>query len=77
VNERLEASENLYVIGPLVAGNFNSKVRFWHVESALRIVGLSKLLAESIFQSLVSPGESSLSEANVPTASPSSRRMLA
>ena len=52
VNDRLEASENVYVIGPLVAGNFNDKVRFWHVESASRIAGLAKLLAKSLSDSL-------------------------
>lgn len=57
VNDRLEASENVYVIGPLVGGNFNDKVRFWHVESALRIVGLAKLLAESLSDSLSRPSE--------------------
>jgi uncharacterized NAD(P)/FAD-binding protein YdhS len=57
VNDRLEASENVYVIGPLVAGNFNEKVRYWHVESASRIVGLAKLLAESLSDSLFPPTE--------------------
>ena len=52
VNNRLEASENFYVIGPLIAGTFNDKVRYWHVESALRIAGLAKLLAESLSDSL-------------------------
>jgi uncharacterized NAD(P)/FAD-binding protein YdhS len=52
VNDRLEASENVYVIGPLVGGNFNDKVRFWHVESASRIAGLAKLLAKSLCDSL-------------------------
>lgn len=52
INERLEASENVYVIGPLVGGNFNRKIRFWHVESASRIAGLAKLLAESLSESL-------------------------
>jgi uncharacterized NAD(P)/FAD-binding protein YdhS len=55
VNENLEANDNLFVIGPLVGGNFNDKVRFWHVESALRIAGLSKLLADSLCASLFSP----------------------
>lgn len=66
VNDRLEANKNLYVIGPLLAGNFNDNVRLWHVESASRIVGLSKLLAESLYNSLSSPSESSSSDTNVP-----------
>jgi hypothetical protein len=60
----LEASKNLYVIGPLVAGNFNSTVRFWHVENAARIVGLSKLLAESLTQSLSPPSEYNFLDTN-------------
>jgi uncharacterized NAD(P)/FAD-binding protein YdhS len=52
VNERLEANRNLYVVGPLVGGNFNNKIRFWHVESAPRIRGLSKLLANCLLDSL-------------------------
>jgi uncharacterized NAD(P)/FAD-binding protein YdhS len=52
VNERLEANRNLYVIGPLVGGNFNRKIRFWHVESAPRIQGLAGLLARTLFESL-------------------------
>jgi uncharacterized NAD(P)/FAD-binding protein YdhS len=62
VNDRLEASENVYVIGPLVGGNFNEKIRFWHVESASRIVGLAKLLAESLSDSLFPPSEYPLSD---------------
>lgn len=52
VDEQLQASDNLYVIGPLVGGNFNDKIRFWHVESASRIAGLSRLLAEALHQSI-------------------------
>jgi len=62
VNDRLEASENVYVIGPLVGGNFNDKVRFWHVESASRIVGLAKLLAKSLSDSLFPSSEYPLSD---------------
>jgi uncharacterized NAD(P)/FAD-binding protein YdhS len=54
VNERLEASEHCYVIGPLLAGNFNTAFRYWHVESASRISSLARLLAESLASS-VSP----------------------
>jgi uncharacterized NAD(P)/FAD-binding protein YdhS len=69
VNDRLEASENVYVIGPLVGGNFNEKVRFWHVESASRIVGLAKLLAASLSDSLFPPRMFPLSD----TIGPSGR----
>ena len=54
VNADLQASEDVYVIGPLVAGNFNDRVRLWHVESALRIHALSQLLANAIVPSLYS-----------------------
>jgi uncharacterized NAD(P)/FAD-binding protein YdhS len=79
VNERLEASENCYVIGPLLAGNFNSAFRYWHVESALRISRLAKLLAKSLSGSLfpsadmvaqsllVSPDQQVLSSGNSPS----------
>lgn len=79
VNERLEASDQCYVIGPLLGGNFNSSCRFWHVESASRISGLAKLLAESlssnIFPSvdvlaqtlLISPDTQVLPSINSPT----------
>ena len=63
LNERLEASENVYVIGPLVAGNFNEKFRYWHVESASRIAGLAKLLAESLYDSFNRQSEYHISEA--------------
>ena len=66
VNDRLEASKNLYVIGPLVGGNFNDKVRFWHVEIATRIAGLSKMLAESLSHSLFLPSEYNFLDTNIP-----------
>ena len=63
VNDRLEASENVYVVGPLVAGNFTDRVRYWHVESASRIVRLAKLLAQSLCDSLFPPKEYRVPEA--------------
>lgn len=68
VNDRLEANNNLYVIGPLVAGNFNDTVRLWHVENAGRIGGLSKLLAESLCLSLMSPNGCNFSDTDIPAA---------
>lgn len=54
VNEQFEANKDLYIIGPLVGGNFNSKIRFWHAESAPRIFGLAislaQILSDSLFQ---------------------------
>lgn len=46
INERYEAQRNLYVMGPLVAGNVAGKIRVWHAESCCRIIGMSKQLAE-------------------------------
>lgn len=57
VSGKLEASENFYVIGPLVGGNFNETVRLWHVESAARINGLAELLAKSLTDSLFPPDD--------------------
>nr|VTO95158.1 hypothetical protein BIN_B_00636 [Mycobacterium riyadhense] len=52
VNDDFEASPDFCVIGPLVGGNFNPKIRFWHVESAPRIRSLAKSLAASLLASL-------------------------
>ena len=46
MNENFEVNQNLYVIGPLVAGNINDKLKVWHAESCGRIIGLSQQLAE-------------------------------
>lgn len=46
MNENFEAHENLYLMGPLVAGNINQKLKVWHAESCGRIFGLSHTLAE-------------------------------
>ena len=64
VNDRLEASEDLYVIGPLLAGNFNNTVRLWHVESASRIAGLARLLAKSLSDSIYPPSKVTLPDTN-------------
>lgn len=41
-----EANDNLYLMGPLVAGNINDKLKVWHAESCGRIFNLSQKLAE-------------------------------
>lgn len=46
MNEDFEASKNLYLMGPLVAGNINSKLKVWHAESCGRIINLSQQLAQ-------------------------------
>jgi len=48
INENFEAHENLYLMGPLVAGNINQKLKVWHAESCGRIFNLSYSLAEAL-----------------------------
>lgn len=48
INENFEASENLYLMGPLVAGNINAKMKVWHAESCGRIFNLSQSLAPAL-----------------------------
>ncbi|QUR69705.1 hypothetical protein F6B93_09645 [Mycobacterium spongiae] len=52
VNDAFEATPDFFVIGPLVGGNFNSTMRFWHVENAPRIRSLAKSLATNLVASL-------------------------
>lgn len=49
VNADFEASKNLQIIGPLLAGNVIEGKPIWHVEHCGRIIWLSKLLAENIY----------------------------
>jgi uncharacterized NAD(P)/FAD-binding protein YdhS len=46
MNENFEAEQNFYLMGPLVAGNINDKLKVWHAESCSRIFNLSHSLAE-------------------------------
>lgn len=46
VSEKFEASENLYIAGPLLGGIFNDKLRYWHVENARRIYTVGDMLAD-------------------------------
>lgn len=52
VNDEFEASPGFFVIGPLNGGNFNARIRFWHVESAPRIRSLAKSLAPGLVSSV-------------------------
>jgi uncharacterized NAD(P)/FAD-binding protein YdhS len=45
VNENFEINHNFYLMGPLIAGNINSKFKVWHAESCARIINLSQQLA--------------------------------
>lgn len=51
MNEDFEAHQNFYLMGPLVAGNINGKLRVWHAESCGRIYHLSQSLAEVLVRS--------------------------
>ena len=53
VNENLEASENLHIIGPLLAGNVIDNNAVWHVEHCGRILKYSKILASKLNPVLV------------------------
>lgn len=52
VNESLEASENLHIMGPMLAGNVIENKAVWHVEHCGRIIWLSKVLSRIIFNDL-------------------------
>ena len=52
VTKSFEASRNLYVMGPMLAGNINDTMRLWHAESASRIFNLSQLLAKILEENL-------------------------
>jgi uncharacterized NAD(P)/FAD-binding protein YdhS len=53
VTEKFEANKNLYIMGPLLGGIFNSRVKYWHVENAKRVHALSSMLADAIVESLI------------------------
>nr|WP_253900433.1 FAD/NAD(P)-binding protein [Mycobacterium asiaticum] len=63
VNADFEASPGLWVIGPLIGGNFNSTIRFWHAENAPRIRALAKSLAVRLVASIRDGSDSSSGEA--------------
>lgn len=46
VNENFESSKDFFVIGPLLSGILNRKLRIWHAESCPRIFYLSQQLAD-------------------------------
>lgn len=45
VNDHFEASPNLYIMGPLLGGNMNKRIHFWHLENVARLLYLSPYLA--------------------------------
>jgi len=52
VNENFESAEHFFIIGPLLSGTLNSKLRIWHAESCPRIFFLAQQLASSLISSL-------------------------
>ncbi len=48
VNDRMEAAENLYIIGPMLAGNVVGDMPVWHMEHCGRIISFSKKLAQNM-----------------------------
>lgn len=50
VNEKFEAAPNLYIMGPLLGGNMNERIHFWHLENASRLMYLAPFLAECLLQ---------------------------
>lgn len=46
VDENFQSSKNFFVMGPLLSGTINSKLRIWHAESCPRIFFLGQQLAE-------------------------------
>ena len=65
INEKFEAADGFYVMGPLVAGTLNKTVRVWHAESCSRIIALSKQLAGVLAASLrTQPGPITINDRN-------------
>ncbi|RPG63168.1 MAG: hypothetical protein CBC02_011505 [Flavobacteriaceae bacterium TMED42] len=46
-------TKNLYVMGPLLSGFFNTNFKLWYVESNSRILFLSEILANSIIDNFL------------------------
>lgn len=52
VDEDFAANDNLYIMGPLLAGIYNSKMKFWHLENAKRLNGLAAMLSDTILSKI-------------------------
>jgi uncharacterized NAD(P)/FAD-binding protein YdhS len=48
VDETFAANHNLYIIGPTIAGIYNAKFKFWHLENAKRLNTLAPILAGTV-----------------------------
>jgi uncharacterized NAD(P)/FAD-binding protein YdhS len=52
VGSTFEASPGLYVYGPLLAGNVNDTIHYWHFENISRLLDLGPLLSDCLVSSL-------------------------
>ncbi|MCB0463795.1 MAG: FAD/NAD(P)-binding protein [Flavobacteriaceae bacterium] len=52
IDEKMQASPNLYIAGPLLAGNMVNSTALWHIEHCGRIIYLGGLLAKSISKTI-------------------------
>lgn len=52
IDDRMQASENLFVAGPLLAGNKIEDRIFWHLEHCVRIIWSSAALSKNLIASL-------------------------
>lgn len=56
VNASFEASPGLYINGPLLAGNVNETIHFWHLENVSRLLFLAPFLSDRLHASLDGTG---------------------
>jgi uncharacterized NAD(P)/FAD-binding protein YdhS len=52
INEHFESTPNLYIMGPLLAGNLINSTPLWHIEHCGRIISLGKLLAKELSKTI-------------------------
>lgn len=50
VDETFEAAPGIFVTGPLLGGNLNARMRFWHLESCHRIIAVAPVVARSVLR---------------------------
>lgn len=62
VNERLEAGKKLFVVGPLLAGTYNTRLKCWHLEDVQRIRQVGEFVADSVLNCLGEDRMRNLSE---------------
>lgn len=55
VDENFAANNNLYIMGPLLAGIYTKNYKFWHLENAKRLNSLASALSDIIFSKIVCP----------------------